>query len=225
MSSPTDESPSGATAAPPKIGLRPMRIALAVALMVLMAVGLGWLASFIGQWFSLVIIFPAILGGWCGCLLALVMQPKDESQLLLALCLGVLGGLLAQSSVHYFDSQRYLAARDGAHDKDLEKRQVALQQQLNRLKQAPLEEGETAEQREALRRQLESYVVNRPAAPREIGFWEAQSQRANEGVVLGIRGSLNIPFSGIGTWLLWLFEFIVAGAAGGYGAVEAAKLH
>jgi hypothetical protein len=66
-------------------------------------VAIGWLASFIGQWFYLIFVFPLAIGfgviaaGWLGTRAGKVTSPWFGA------VAGMLGGLVAMMAMHYFD--------------------------------------------------------------------------------------------------------------------------
>jgi hypothetical protein len=75
-------------------------VALAGAL-ALAAVGLGWLASFIGQWFYFVLIFPAAIGGGLYSTGWVVAKKLPMRNPVLGGVLGMLSGILAILAMHY----------------------------------------------------------------------------------------------------------------------------
>ncbi|MBM4068674.1 MAG: hypothetical protein FJ271_06980 [Planctomycetes bacterium] len=78
--------------------------AMLVLVLVLVAgVASGWLASFIGQWFYLIFVFPIAIGvvvvmaGWLGMHAGKVTSPW------FGVVAGMLGGIVAMAAMHYFD--------------------------------------------------------------------------------------------------------------------------
>lgn len=89
-------------------GYSPHGLAIAYGAALVAGVAAGWLASFIGQWFYLILIFPFVMGlivaaaGAMGVKFGMVRSP------LLAGLGGFLGGMAAILSMHYFEYQRAL---------------------------------------------------------------------------------------------------------------------
>lgn len=81
----------------------PLGAILVLVLVFVAGVGIGWLASFIGQWFYLIMLFPIAIGfvvvmaGWAGMYVGKVTSPWFGA------VAGLLGGIVAMSSLHYFD--------------------------------------------------------------------------------------------------------------------------
>lgn len=76
---------------------------LVLVLVAIAGVAVGWLASFIGQWFYLILIFPIAIGfaviaaGWVGMYAGKVTSPWFGA------VSGMLGGIVAMTAMHYFD--------------------------------------------------------------------------------------------------------------------------
>jgi hypothetical protein len=73
------------------------------------AVGLGWLASFIGQAFYLILLFPIGIGAGLVFVGLLVGKPTKMRNPLLAGLFGLISSAVAIVSLHYFDYQRTIA--------------------------------------------------------------------------------------------------------------------
>ena len=73
------------------------------------AVGLGWLASFIGQWFYLIAVFPIGIGVGLAGVGLLVGQLVKMRNPLIAGLFGMIGSAVALVAMHYFDYQRVIA--------------------------------------------------------------------------------------------------------------------
>jgi hypothetical protein len=74
-------------------------------------VGLGWLASFIGQWFYLILLFPIGIGLGLGIVGFIVGHLTKMRSRLMAVLLGVIAASAAILSMHYFNYQRFLHKR------------------------------------------------------------------------------------------------------------------
>jgi len=80
------------------------------------AVALGWLASFIGQWFYLVFFFPLGLGFGLVFIGVAVSGVAKMRNLGVGALLGLLAGVLTMVSMHYFDYLRSLQGVPGGGD-------------------------------------------------------------------------------------------------------------
>jgi hypothetical protein len=100
---PTEYTPDGGVSL---IGLPILAIALGMG-----AVALGWLASFIGQAFYLIVLFPIGIGLGLIFVGSLASTPAKLRSIPVAAVFGLLAGLLAMVSMHFFDYRR---AMDGA---------------------------------------------------------------------------------------------------------------
>jgi hypothetical protein len=74
--------------------------------------GLGWLASLIGQWFYLIVIFPALLGGGVGLAGRWANQRAKVRNPPVAGVVGLVAGCTAMLFVHFFDYHRFLRHLD-----------------------------------------------------------------------------------------------------------------
>jgi hypothetical protein len=157
------------------------------------AVGLGWVASFIGQWFYLILVFPVAIGlGLIGVGVLLGRLTKMRSPGL-AVLFGLVSATLAIVAMHYFNYQRFLKQRDEVLKKVPDLDAV----------QAPLHDPKEAEAVQFLR---DARKVN--SFPSYVTF------EARQGVTISGRGKggLNLGFTG--TWIYWGVELaVVAGMA------------
>jgi hypothetical protein len=78
------------------------------------AVALGWLASFIGQWFYLVFFFPIGLGFGLVLVGVAVAGLAKMRNIGLGALLGLVAGVLTMVTMHYCDSWRNIASVPGA---------------------------------------------------------------------------------------------------------------
>jgi hypothetical protein len=165
-------------------------------------VGLGWLSSFIGQWFSLILLFPATIGAGAAAAVGCGLRLGKTDHPRLAIFLAVVGGVIGQLSVHYFDNARCAATELGHFEKRNAELRKELDRKVGRLTTEPLGPDETQEARDQLRAQLESYQRQPPPRPPVINQWRALEVRANDGVSIGIRSAPWIPLQGAGAYLL-----------------------
>lgn len=87
-------------------GFNPHGLAITYGLALVAGVGAGWLASFIGQWFYLILIFPFVMGIIVAGIGAVGVHMGKVRHPLLAGLGGLLGGIAAILSMHYFEYQR-----------------------------------------------------------------------------------------------------------------------
>ena len=71
------------------------------------AAGLGWLASFIGQWFYLIFLFPLVIAVSLVIVGAKIGQWTHLRNGFIAGIAGLFAGVVSITSMHYFDSVRY----------------------------------------------------------------------------------------------------------------------
>ena len=91
------------------IGLPILIVALLVG-----AIALGWLASFIGQWFYLVFFFPIGLGFGLVLVGVAVAGLAKMRNIALGALLGLIAGVLTMVTMHFFDYWRTTAGVPGA---------------------------------------------------------------------------------------------------------------
>jgi hypothetical protein len=83
-----------------------------IGLSMLAAVAVGWVVSFIGQWFYLILLFPLLIGGIVGVVgIGAITLGKVRSPWMAGLA-GFLAGCVAMLSVQYFDYLRFRAELD-----------------------------------------------------------------------------------------------------------------
>jgi hypothetical protein len=73
------------------------------------AVGLGYAASWVRQWFYIILLFPFLIGVVLGVVGAIGIYIGNIRNLALATLAGLFGSCLAILAVHYFDYERFLA--------------------------------------------------------------------------------------------------------------------
>jgi hypothetical protein len=113
-----EPAPEAAPAPPPRFETQPYRpdgsappaaLAMTLAGVLVAAVVIGFVASFLGQWFYLVLLFPLFMGfalGGAG--MGLIRVGKLRNPSLAGVAAG-LGGIMLMGSMHYFDYQRALS--------------------------------------------------------------------------------------------------------------------
>jgi hypothetical protein len=149
-------------------------------------VGLGWLASFIGQWFYLILVFPLGIG------LGLILVGVFVGHLAkmrspgLAVLLGVVSAGVALLAMHYFNYQRFLKERP------------ELPALLGKLPA----EAKLGKLGEAVERLKQARAVD--------SFPSYLDLEATRGVAIRLRGKgFNLGY--VGTWIYWVLE--LAGVA------------
>ncbi len=160
------------------------------------AAGLGWLASFIGQWFYLILLFPIGIGFglvFAGAGVGHYTKMRSPG---VAVLLGLVSSAVAVLSMHYFNYQRFLTQREEV------------------LKMAPLLDMLPAnpadpKMAEAVGHLKEIREVN--SFPRYLNM------EARQGVSISHRGQEGFNLGYVGTWIYWGLEFVAVAfmAAGG----------
>jgi hypothetical protein len=165
------------------------------------AVGLGWLASFIGQWFYLILVFPAAIGlGLIGAGVLLGRLTKMRSPGL-AVLFGLLSAAVAILAMHYFNYQRFLKQREEILKSmpDLDDPQA---QPLN------------AKEAEAVQFFRDARAVN--------SFPSYMTFEARQGVTLSGRGKSGLNLGWTGTWIYWGLELAGVAAMAIFGLIGGA---
>ena len=88
-------------------GFRLMGLPLLFGTLLVAAVALGWLASFIGQWFYLIFLFPFVIAILLVIVGAKIGQWTHLRNGLIAGIAGLFAGVVSITSMHYFDSVRF----------------------------------------------------------------------------------------------------------------------
>src|SRR5262245_30115975 len=95
----------------PEGGFSLVGLPILLGLLCAAGVGLGWLASFIGQWFYLIVLFPAGIG------IGLILVGSTVGHLAkmrspgLGVLLGLVSPGVALLAMHYSNYQRFLKRR------------------------------------------------------------------------------------------------------------------
>jgi len=151
------------------------------------AVGLGWLASFIGQWFYLILMFPLGIGL---CLIGIGLfvgrLTKMRSPALAAL-LGLVSAVLALVGMHYFNYLRFLPVR----------------QEI--LVMAPLLDNLPAGVKNAELAEAAAYLKQVRMAD---SFSAYMNMEARQGVTISHRGKDGFNLGYVGTWIYWGLELV-----------------
>jgi hypothetical protein len=170
------------------LGLPILMLALCVA-----ATALGWLASFIGQKFYLIFLFPLGIGAGVAVVGALVGHLTKMRNTIVAMVFGLVSGGVAVVAMHYFDYQRFLD----------ERMLIGAAINLNQVEDTPLQ-GLTPEQAKVFQELKGVRDVN------SLGSF--MHFQATQGVSIGKigQGGANLGFTG--TWIYWVVELLaVAG--------------
>ena len=177
---------------------------LPILLLILCAAGaaLGWLASFIGQWFYLIVIFPLAIG------IGLVIVGIFAGRLTkmrspgIAVVMGLISSGVAISSMHYSDYQRFSGAR------------------TELMKLAPLLETIPPSERDA----KTAEALQALKEVREVDtFARYMNMEATRGVTLSRRkAGINLGY--IGSWIYWCVELLVVAGMATLGLVAGAAV-
>ena len=156
-------------------------------------VGLGWLASFISQWFYLILLFPAGIGVGLILVGVLVGRMTKMRSTGIALLLGLGSSCVAMTSMHYFDYLRFLHERQGV---------MELAGDLNiLLKKAQKKEKE--KEKDAVAAEAAAALQKMTA---DISFPAFLNEQAEEGVKITYKGRGGINLGYVGTWIYWGLE-------------------
>jgi hypothetical protein len=177
-----------------------------LALSMVAGVGLGWLASFIGQWFYLILVFPIAIGLVLGFVGVLGIKLGKVRKPLLGGVAGFFGGCVAMVGMQYFDYLRF-------EREELPRIRDELIREMRVHRPArgqPVPEPTLDEVRQAIG------VEN---------FFDYVDSVAEQGVKLtraGRGGGINLGY--VGTYIYWAVELlIVAGLAFLIGASAASE--
>jgi hypothetical protein len=159
------------------------------------AVGLGFLASFVGQWIYLILVFPFVIGLALGGIGALGIRVGKVRHPWLAGGAGFLAGVLAMTMMHYFDYLRF--DRQFPADKRAALRAVLGQRQVQL---AGLGGN-------AGRMQLLIQAVQVQDFPSYLDFEARQGVTISHGAGHKDKGGMNLGY--IGTYIYWLVETLI----------------
>jgi hypothetical protein len=171
----------------PDGGFSVMGLPILLLVLCLAGVGLGWLASFIGQWFYLIVVFPLAIGVGLVIVGMIVGHQTKMRSTGMALLVGLICSVVAVSAMHYFDYLRFLPAR----------------QEI--LKAAPLLDNLPPGPQDAQTKEVLQSLKEVQGADSFAGFLNMEATR---GVTLA-RGKAGINLGYIGTWIYWFVELIV----------------
>jgi hypothetical protein len=179
-----------------------------------LAVGVivGAVESWVSQWFSLLIIFPLAIGGAVGVFAAFQVERGMVRAPLLAALIGFLGGLAGQGTVHVVDYTRF---RSDFLTSLEDRRQAFIGEHSD--DEGAVEEAKGLDLAKLADDQLEEETGSR-------GFMGYVKLAAREGTEIKRTGqSSGTKVSGMGTYILWLVEFLFAGGLAFWMALERAK--
>jgi len=162
---------------------------LPILLLVLCAAGaaLGWLASFIGQWFYLIVLFPVAIGIGLVIVGIFVGHMTKMRSPGVAVVLGLVSSGVAVPAMHFFDYQRFLGERATV------------------LELAPVLENLPAGARDA--KSAEALQVLKEV--RDVdSFPQYLNMEATRGITIS-RGKAGFNLGYIGTWIYWCVELVV----------------
>jgi hypothetical protein len=159
----------------------------------------GALEGAIDKWFSLLLLFPLLIGGVAGGGAAWMIGRQRLRAPLLAMLLGAAGGAAGYAAVHVVDYMRFRADVGGML-----------------AGQSP---GTTQDE---LAAQLDAMLVEQTG---EAGFRGFLEIAAREGVSIKRMGASDkgLALTGLGAWLLWLCELLAAAGLAGFVAYGRAK--
>jgi hypothetical protein len=174
---------------------------LLIGLSLLAAVAVGWVVSFIGRWFYLILLFPLMIGGIVGVVgMGAIRLGKVRSPWMAGVA-GFLAGCVAMLSMHYFDYLTFRATVE-ADIPARERAEIEALRPADLAKLAPDERARRKEEQRALR------VKSFPAY---------MDYQATNGVTInrvGHGGDRGINLGYIGSCIYWGVEvLIVAGLA------------
>lgn len=143
---------------------------------------LGWLASFIGQWFYLILLFPVGIGLGLVLVGGFVGKLTKMRSVGIAILTGLMAGAVAIVSMHYFDYLRFRARAD----------------------QPPAGLKLPAGVDAAQFKQLVQALHKAKGVDTFLGYMK---QQATEGVRIGRRGGgFNLGYTG--SWIYWGLELV-----------------
>lgn len=156
------------------------------------AVGIGAIEGFISQWFNLVLLFPLLLGALVGLAGVWVVKVKKVRKPMFVIAVGFAMGFLSQGVVHFVE---YRVARSTIADNMKNDAQAAAFVRAN---------GEEL----AVDLALGGKDGDLPI----VGYVKLA---AEQGITISNAGSSyhesSPTFSGVGVYIYWLVEFLVAG--------------
>jgi hypothetical protein len=172
----------------PDGGFSPPGLPLLFGVLFVAGVVFGWLASFIGQWFYLILVFPLGIG-FCLALIGVFMGKvaKLRSPFLGGFA-GLFAAVVAMLSIHWFDYQRF----------ENERQELLALQFPEQVRGVPVQERmeiETAKKMQDRLRSVDSFA-------------KFMNFEAEEGVTIsshGGKGGLNLGY--YGSWIYWIAEF------------------
>jgi predicted Zn finger-like uncharacterized protein len=169
----------------PVNGWNPSGVTMMAATAMIGAITLGFLASFIGQFFYLVFIFPVGIGIALGLAIGGAAKFGKVHHPIVAGIVGLFGGVLAMTTVHYFDYQRALD--------ELAKQPAAPPPQF-------------ANPRNPRFAQQAAPAPQPPAV--QPTFFDYMDAAATAGVTIGKPGQQGINLGYTGSVIYWLLEMV-----------------
>ncbi len=153
----------------------------------------GGLEGLVAHWFSLFLVFPALIGGAAGMAVDRSVASKNIRAPGLAFVAGFLGGLAGQAAMHgaSYEVFRMQASKDIAED-------AAADGDAPAVSASDL---------------LDSALLEKTGHAGFLGFLAVQ---AETGVKVSHHGNDGINFTGVGFWGLFAAEFLLAAVVGGW---------
>jgi hypothetical protein len=176
-----------------------------------LAVIFGIAESFLSQWFNLLLVFPAIIGFAAGALASKQIRTRRIRAPVTAALFALSAAWIGQATLHGVDYWRFRNRFVGEIES---KRQSLLQEHADNPED--VKEIQALDAVKLADDQLEKKTGSR-------GFQAYLKIAAEQGFTISHHGSKGPQVSGIGTWLFWLFDFIVAGGVAFFIAFERAN--
>ena len=177
----------------------PVAIAAVLGVALVSGVAVGAFEGAIDKWFSLFLVFPALIGLAAGGGAVWMVQRQRLRAPLLALVLGAAGGAAGYLAIHVVDYARFRSDIGGAYSGQ----------------NPQASEAETAAA-------IDEILVEETGESGFRGFLEIA---ARNGVSIKHMGASDkgLALTGTGAWLLWLGELLVAAGIAGFMARGRAK--
>jgi hypothetical protein len=170
---------------------RPFAIVWVLAVSLIGGVGVGVIEGMVDRWISLLLLFPALIGAAAGGLGAVMVRRHQLRAPAIVLVLGIAGGVAGYAAIHVVDYVRFRTAFAASIQAD-----------------HPSETGAGAAAA------IDQALIDRTGKAGFFGFLDLAAQQGVTIKRVGV-GDPGLALTGVGAWVVWLFELLLAAAVAG----------
>lgn len=153
------------------------------------AVGIGWAAHFVGQFFYLIVLFPFLIGLGVSTAVSLGITKTKCRNTTIAALVAIFAGAVTYSSMHLFDYATFKRTSSNAIVVEMSQQGVETDEMIS------------TEQAKQL---VDNVLEDETGSTGFIGYMKFMAQK---GISISNKGSGGFNIGQTGTWIYWVLEF------------------